>query len=467
MTEARFHLLNSKYTALQTAYNEMNVNLHTMSETLNAMANRVMNTASPTHGRHGMATSPPQMEQPQMPTQPIQNQHGGAAQTPMVQATSLITESRQRHLYAQENGIAADGRVTNIPQAPPAGSMPFGIPARASDAQNKSMYGIPAAQQQQQQPNMPDARYMAPELHQAGMPQEPQIPPQPAAAGFGTGPQTPPDRRSAVPANFPDRAPQMPSSFANPAGQQQHAPQTAHQLTIRDFEPVRKENKQLTKSDGNRVHYKKGAERMTDHVAKGRRDFRKLLKMAQQNPVPPTKAILWRWNCSGVPALEMAEVLEAFLMEWVAEKIYDQRNQWCGGIGEESNGFKLWRKFHVGFHGSGDAMTLAGLDVFRKYPRHTKLEGLAEHLDGWEELLNTYASEMKRHTPTMLRSMLLNLIPTTFEDVIVTEPEILTYDDILTYCRKHTAYRRSKPLVQKLVNSTLKKTIGSRIHMLK
>ena len=67
-------------------------------------------------------------------------------------------------------------------------------------------------------------------------------------------------------------------------------------------------------------------------------------------------------------------------------------------------------------------------------------KGLPSNIDGWEELLNTYASEMKVHTPTMLRSMLLNVIPALYEDENLI-PEILTYEDILTDCRKHNEYR--------------------------
>ena len=158
----------------------------------------------------------------------------------------------QAQFVVQETGVEA----LTAPS-----SVPFGSPARASDAQKHTMYvqGVHVAQQQQQ---LADPRYLTPELHQAGMPQYPPIQPQPAAAGH---------RRIAVPANFPDHAPQMPNSVANPTGQQQHAPQTAHQLTCRDFEPIRKENKQLTKFDGNMVHYKRWAGRVTDHLAKGRR----------------------------------------------------------------------------------------------------------------------------------------------------------------------------------------------------
>ena len=50
----------------------------------------------------------------------------------------------------------------------------------------------------------------------------------------------------------------MTNYFANLAGQPQHAPQTTHPLTVKDSEPLRKENKQLTKFDGNMMHYKVG-----------------------------------------------------------------------------------------------------------------------------------------------------------------------------------------------------------------
>ena len=108
-----------------------------------------------------------------------------------------------------------------------------------------------------------------------------------------------------------------------------------------------------------------------------------LLATAAKAFGPLPKSILMGWNCSGVPAWDVAEALKGFLMEWVTKTIYDRRTQCCDGIGEEGKRFELWRILYVEFHGSGDAITLASRDVFRKYPRHLKLEGLAGHLDCW------------------------------------------------------------------------------------
>ena len=94
---------------MEIAYNEMNVNLNTVTANSNAMGNRDISIASPTHGRHDTATSPPQMEQPQMSTQPIQNMQGGSAPTPMVRITSLVAENNQPQFHAKERGISADG----------------------------------------------------------------------------------------------------------------------------------------------------------------------------------------------------------------------------------------------------------------------------------------------------------------------------------------------------------------------
>ena len=70
---------------------------------------------------------------------------------------------------------------------------------------------------------------------------------------------------------------------------------------------------------------------------------------------------------------------------------------------------------------------------------------------------------MRIHTPAMLRPMLLNAIPTFYEDEIVTKSEILTYEDILTHCQNHAEHRRSISLVA----ATLKRSVGGRINILK
>ena len=53
---------------------------------------------------------------------------------------------------------------------------------------------------------------------------------------------------------------------------------------------------------------------------------------------------------------------------------------------------------------------------------------------------------MKTHSPHMPRSMLVDMIPTSFDDDIITRPEIKTYEQILKYCRDQADYRRMKLL---------------------
>ena len=61
-------------------------------------------------------------------------------------------------------------------------------------------------------------------------------------------------------------------------------------------------------------------------------------------------------------------------------------------------------------------------------------------------MLDEYGTDLKTHSPHMLRSMLVDIIPTSFEDDIITRPEIKTYEPILKYCRDQADYRRVKLL---------------------
>ena len=122
-------------------------------------------------------------------------------------------------------------------------------------------------------------------------------------------------------------------------------------------------------------------------------------------------------------------------MEWVTDTIYNRRIRWAGGFKEKGNGFEIWRRMHKEYHGSGDGIMLSGLKLLHEYPKHDKVEGLAAHLDGWENLLDEYGTGLQTHSPHMLRPMLVDIIPTSFDDDIITRPEIKTDVQILEYCR--------------------------------
>ena len=101
---------------------------------------------------------------------------------------------------------------------------------------------------------------------------------------------------------------------------------------------------------------------------------------------------------------------------------------------------------HKTHHGSGDSIMLPGLELLREYPKHDRVEGLAAHLDGWGKGLDEYGNDLKTHSPHMLRSMLVDIIPTCFEDDIITRAEIKTYVRVLEYCCAQADYRRVKLL---------------------
>ena len=133
----------------------------------------------------------------------------------------------------------------------------------------------------------------------------------------------------------------MPNYFANPAGQPQHVPQTANPLTVKDFEPIRRKTNKLAQFHGNMVHYKRWAERVTDHLAKGRKKYRELLKTAAKHPGPLLKATLWVWNRSGVPALELPRHLRASSWNALGRNSTIVEPNGAAGIGEEGNGFEI------------------------------------------------------------------------------------------------------------------------------
>ena len=82
----------------------------------------------------------------------------------------------------------------------------------------------------------------------------------------------------------------------------------------------------------------------------------------------------------------------------------------------------------------------------RECPKHDRAEGLAAHLDGWEIVLDEYGVDLKTHSPHMLRSMRVDILPASFEGDMITRPEIETDEHILEYCSEQANDRRVKLL---------------------
>ena len=91
------------------------------------------------------------------------------------------------------------------------------------------------------------------------------------------------------------------------------------------------------------------------------------------------------------------------------------------------------------------AVQLGGMRRLQEWPKCTSIGNLTQHLDAWFECLKTHNTELLS-APNVLRSMLMGVIPTEYEDEILARPEIATYTDIIEYCKRRTTYKRQKAL---------------------
>ena len=114
----------------------------------------------------------------------------------------------------------------------------------------------------------------------------------------------------------------------------------------------------------------------------------------------------------------------------------------------------MWRYLFQEFQGGSEAVNLGGARRLQEWPRCNNLGQLAGHLDDWVECLQTYCSEML-HAPGYVRSMLLSVIPTEYEDELLSKPHIKTWQEIVQWCKLRTVYKR-----QKLLSEAARKPSG-------
>ena len=90
------------------------------------------------------------------------------------------------------------------------------------------------------------------------------------------------------------------------------------------------------------------------------------------------------------PAEDLAIKLEATLLDFLPDSLGKRRIQLSGGTAQECNGFRMWRRLHRDFQGSGDAVEYAGTEALREYDKCQKISELSAHMDGWLSLLDRY-----------------------------------------------------------------------------
>ena len=80
-------------------------------------------------------------------------------------------------------------------------------------------------------------------------------------------------------------------------------------------------------------------DRMMDHLCRTNRHWRVILETLQVCPAPVRRSWLITQSHAGVSGWEIAQTLEAFLVDWLSDGLYKRRNQLCGG--EKGNGLEM------------------------------------------------------------------------------------------------------------------------------
>ena len=207
----------------------------------------------------------------------------------------------------------------------------------------------------------------------------------------------------------------------------------------------RKKNEALKKCSSSIGEYVMWRDRMLDHLCRNNREWRTLLEPIQSCQAPILRSQLIHESCCGCNGWELAQMLENFIIDWLSDGLYKRRVQLCGG--EKGNGFEMWRYLYQEFHGGSDAVHLGGARRLQEWPRCTNIHSLAAHLDDWVECLQTHCADLL-HAPGMVRTMLLGIIPTDFEDELLSKPHIKSWQEIINWCKLRTIYKRQKTLAE-------------------
>ena len=232
-----------------------------------------------------------------------------------------------------------------------------------------------------------------------------------------------------------------PGGAGIPADYQIRGPQAP--MRPASMEICRKKNDSLKKFSGTLSEYQLWRERIVDHLSRGNRSWRKLCDALQVCPAPITKFWLQSQSECGYNGWDLAEMLEGFLVEHMSDSLYRRRKQLSGG--ERGNGFEMWRWLYNEFQGGSDAVNLGGARRLQDWSRCTKMENLCQHLDDWVECLETHCTDLL-HAPGTLRSMILGIIPQDLEDELLSKPNVKTWQEIVSWCKVKTVYRRQKVL---------------------
>ena len=217
---------------------------------------------------------------------------------------------------------------------------------------------------------------------------------------------------------------------------------------------------------GNPVDFKHWSERFVDHMAKVHVMWRSTLNwMGRTNEDLSydrlrTEAI-GPFNENGV---EIAQKLEATIIGYMPESMYNNRVELCGGPMEANNGFKLWRRFLEDTAGTGDSVESAGIEALWEFPRCDKHSGVVEHVDRWKTMIDTDG----RGIPVpWLRVQILSIIPKDLKSEIMRDGDMVGagHVRIIEWIRRRCSILRQETMAE-VVKRNLTSQARKKVHAL-
>ena len=181
-----------------------------------------------------------------------------------------------------------------------------------------------------------------------------------------------------------------------------------------DQETMTMKTESLKKFHGNRSDFHSWSKHMADHMGKVHGEWRRVLKwIPKYMPDRSFQIATLRMETLGPyneNAVELAVKSEQTWVDWLPERLYNNRAPLAGGDEESGNGFEMWRRLHLNNVGDGEVLEEAGVECLRTYGQCHKMSEVSDHMDGWQLLFDKYGSELAGAT-RHVRNMFLNILP--------------------------------------------------------
>ena len=176
---------------------------------------------------------------------------------------------------------------------------------------------------------------------------------------------TPPGRAQAA-TTFPPQQRNPPSGHF-PAG----FPMNQKCQYMGDQESMNKKTESLKKFNGNPSDLQSWSKHMVDHMGNVHGEWRRVLeRIPKYMPDRSFQIATLRMELLGPyneNAAELAEQFEQTLVDWLPERLYNNRVPLAGGDEESGNGFEMWRRLHLNNVGDGEVLEEAGVECLHTY----------------------------------------------------------------------------------------------------